>query len=400
MKSLAIILCFCAVLSSIYLALPQVGDETRSISQKLLLESVKAEDLERIRITAWDPRHLQSNYVEIERKDNNWVLPQHYFYKADAGTRIGDLVNSLLNIEIGEPLLVNSEDFAEYQLHDPQKDQMADSQFGRRLGLWINDGSNVLDIIIGAEVPGEEGRHYMRFVDSNQVYQIYFDQLLPVRFADWVQTTLLEIDPQKIRYLQLRQYSFDEETTKVRPGLTVQFARNRADGLWQSPNAPEGHVSNDAAVYRIIRTAVQADIHGVKPFVRDPEKIKQYGFFPNYNLGVAAGRDPIVGNEGVVVIGTNEGIYYNLFLGELASLNEAEQGAKRYRYMLVACRYDIKSDDAYDNTNAKERMQQGTETVKRLNKEFGKYFYIIEDDDFKKLRPDVFTLYKKPEQMR
>jgi hypothetical protein len=400
MRALAIILSLLAILSSIYLAIPQAKEDVQTVSQKLLLETVRAEDLDRIRITAWDARNLKSQYIEIERRGLNWVLPQHYFYKANAGTRIGDLAGSLLNIEIAQPILVSNDDLNEYHLHDPQDELAGDVKYGRRLGLWTKDGSNVLDVIIGAEVPNEMDKRYMRFVDSNQVYQIHFDQDLPVRFVDWVQTTLLEIDPQKIRYLQLRQYSFDEQRQRLRPGLSVQFARNRADGLWQSPNAPDKHVTNDAAVYRILRAVVEANIHGVEPFVKDPEKIKRFGFFPNYNIGIGAGSDPIVGNEGVVVIGTSDGIFYNLFLGELASLAENELGAKRYRYMLVACRYDIKSDDAYDGRNAKELMQQGTEKVKDLNKEFGKYFYIIEDDDFKKLRPDVFTLYKKPEMMQ
>lgn len=401
MKQQAIIVCVLALLTALPAWWPRSETAQQQLQRtRLVPEAVAAEDLARLRIVAWDARQLQTRIMEIEKQGQDWVLPQHYQYPADAGARVGELAGTLLHLELGRSLGNDVSLWNEFHLHDPLNSETDGTHHhGHRVSLWTADSQAVLDIIVGARIPGSDSRRYMRFVDDNRCFAIDFDQALPTRFSDWVDTTLLPINPNEIRYLQVHQYSFDEERRRVRQGVVAQFLRSSSQGLWRSPNADDGQTVDDTAVYKVLKAALDARLYGVRPFSRDGAALAQYGFFYNRGIGVGAGRDPIAGNEGSVTIGTSSGLFYHIYLGEVAQLADVSgQQGVNYRYVMLLCDYRVDQDDGVDQGNVKERMAGGKQRAAALNRRFAKYIYIIDNERFQQLHPRIEDMFKATEE--
>ncbi len=403
MRNVAIILIIFAVLSSVWLALPetQTADQSATIETRFIGD-FKAETLGRLRISRWNARALAAQTIEIEKRNEAWVLPQHYNYPADAGSLVGDLAGALLAIELARPIQMDRTAWSDYRLHDPLTDAYEDGlQYGRRVSLWLDTGVLAVDIVVGAEVDSDKKLRYIRFVKDGQVFIANFDQALPTRFSDWVETRLLPIDGADIRYVKSDQYRFDESQRKLQKGVHAEFARDHVDQLWRSPHASEGQVVNDTAVYRVLRAALEARLHGVKPLdLRNIKQAEVYGVFLNRGIGTAAGRNPLAGNEGLLTIGCKDGIYYNLYLGELAQDDSLDHVSLSggFRYVMLACEYRLNDDESYNGSNAQQCMHQGKTRAQALNARFTQFVYVIEESDYKLLHPTLEDLFKVPDQ--
>ena len=402
MKIQAIILIVCALLSTVILAIPEQTREAMDISRRVLFEDVDSARFGKIRIAAWNAKRLTSQQMDIEQRDDAWVLPQHYFYPADAGNKVGTLLAALLGLELGQPLKSKADSWSDYRLHDPLADS-GDSQkyCGRRISVWAKNGEQLLDVIIGAEVPGSPGYRYLRLLKDRHIYRVQFEPSLPTRFVDWVDTTLLPIVGNDIRSLRMHYYTVDGVKRRIGLGVQLQFARKKLDALWESPNANEGDVVDDATIYRIIRGALESRIYGVRPFHKTLSKMEPFGFYDAQGLGPGAGRgQPIAGSAGRIEFGSNNGLTYYCYLGDVVTDNTGLSGgiSGTYRYVMLACGYNFMEDAQYDGKNAKERSAEMRQQAGQFNKRFAKFIYIIDEEDFKQLRPEHMSLYKKPEQ--
>ena len=401
MKLQAILLSVCAIATTVLLLIPAGEQAAPHIRTRILLDQVPAERIASIRIAAWNAKRLNSQSIQIEKQHEAWVLPQHYYYPADAGAKVGSLLAAVIGLELGQAVPADTQLWSAYRLHDPLADNGTEQdRCGRRLSITAANGEELLDVIIGAEVTDAPGYRYLRFVKEQQVYRVPFEPALPTRFVDWVDTTLLPINGADLRFLAAHYYSVDAERRKFRPNVKVQFMRKHMDSLWQSPNANEGDVTDEAAIYRVLRGALESRIYGVKPFHKDLRNMEAYGFYSAQSLGPTAGRNPIVGRQGRVDFGTKDGLTYYCYLGAVVQEDLGLSGGTSgiYRYVMLACNYNPVEDRAYDGTNAKELLEIGREKAGQFNKRYTKFVYIIDEEDFKQLLPDYMSLFKKPEQ--
>jgi FKBP-type peptidyl-prolyl cis-trans isomerase len=450
------------------------GGGTSATSADVLLtatgQPVTADKVASLRVARWDEQDKAPQVFEVARKGNAWVIPSHFNYPADAGSKVGETAGAVLNLRRG-PLVTNkSEQFAELGVLDPLQSG-ADSAAagpaarGRRVTLKDEGGAVLVDLIVGkpatglAAPPPAPGMppqpagelRYVRPAGGDDVYTAKVDLgEISTAFKDWVETDLLKVNRFDVRQLTIRDYTVDEQRGPVVRSQT-RFDKAKEGNKWTSPQTPAGHAVNQETIDKLLDETTRLRLTGVRPF--DPAWLRQRGFYV-VPRGGEGGQVDLYGSEGSLEIGASDGLRYQLFFGSVALGDEedtlanatattrpatnpatapttapATQPAKgANRYMAVFVQYDPELDRKYDVTTPLTRpatapttqpattqasaatTQPATQPTRRAPTEaelaegrkradeqqakFLKFFYVISDENFRKMRPPADQLFE------
>lgn len=274
----------------------------------------------------------------------------------------------------------------------------------------------------------------MRIPGEKRVYAAKVDFDISTRFQDWIKQDLLEVDKSKIDKLTLLDYSIDERSGRIRNqgSLTVL----QEEGEWKIEDSSEEVDSNK--VDEVLTAVDELSIVGVRPKPQglseglnrldeeglrltrqDQIDLQDKGYFFSVD-------GSLLSNEGELQVRTSDGVLYTLRFGEIvygsgetvSAGGEAEQdesqGPGENRYLFVTSEFlpdyfpeppqpsnlDFQDKEESDWTAAdqenkrlhdeherwKEKVEKGRQLSQELNSRFADWYYVISDENFRKIR--------------
>ena len=272
-----------------------------------------------------------------------WVIPSHHDYPAEAAERLAKTAASLIGIRKTAVQSRSKDDWARYGVEDPSAEATAvadgekDEARGTRITLRDTSSNALVDLIVGKAVEGRSKHFYVRQPEKNPVFIAQLDSDLSAKFSDWIEPDLLKLNQNDIVKVVVDQYSVDEEQGAIVKGDIFEFAKDAAANKWAMAGLDLNVESlKEAAVTDITRNLDQLKIVGVRPkpaglnadltvtreVAGNPllQKVLQtdmqrQGF---YIARDASEEVKLVSNEGELVAGTNNGVKYTLYFGEIA----------------------------------------------------------------------------------
>ena len=409
-------------------------------------KEASAEKVASLRVVSWDDSASLPKVFEVNQSQGIWVIPSHFNYPADGGTRVGKTSGGVRNVTFGRLVTSDSKQHESLGVVDPMS---ADSKLkGRGKRVVLKDSTNgvLVDVIIGKNVPESDGLSFVRDADQVEVYTAKVDGDISTKFIDWVESDLMKLKAEDIRGVAVADYSVNEQTSALEERSLTRFARTSATADWLSAQTPaEKRVFKDT-VDKILNQATSLRLTGVRKF--DLQALLGSGFFPSDSpqllarpdaLKVAIGGKTyaIFGNEGAVDFTTKDGLRYSLLFGEVSvedeekPPSEIKKGAAKdakapatghNRYMSVYVQYDPSADEdaqlakieaeakkaeadklaAADPTKPKPadkpaeapKVPPGKQRAAKAQARFSQFFYVISDDNFKTLRPALAQLFE------
>ena len=361
-----------------------------------------------LRVVTWDEAAKAAKIMEVAYKNGQWVIPSHFEFPADGNTRVTKAASAFLGVERGR--LVTDDDKRQVELGvvDPlDAAKISGGGQGRRLTIKDRTGAVLTDVIIGKYVEGASGLYYVRDADENKVYTAKVDNDLSTKFIDYVEPDPFKLNKDDLRAVGIADYSVDEAKGTVEERSSTAFARDGADKDWTTAKIPEGKRVNKTAVDNLVNEVTGLRLAGVRPYAK--EWLQARGFFLT--------QQGLYGNEGSISVTTKDGLKYWLFFGEIAPDDESDTAAERKkddkapeakagsnRYLAVFVQYDAakdevakaeadKKDDAKKDDKAKKPLS-GKDRATKAQERYQKFFYVISDESFKKLRPTLDQLFE------
>lgn len=275
-----------------------------------------------------------------------WVIPSHHDYPAEAAERLAKTAASLIGIRKVALQSRSKDDWARYGVEDPAAeaasaaadgDEEKDATRGTRITLRDSSSNALVDLIVGKAVEGRDKHFYVRQPDKNPVFIAKLDADLSAKFSDWIEPDLLKLNQNDIVRVTVDQYSVDEEQGAILKGEVFDFQKDKTSSKWSMTGLnPDMESLKEAAVTDITKNLDQLKIVGVRPkpeglnadLTVSPEvaqnpllrqvlqsDMQRQGFY------IARGENnqvKLVSNEGELLAGTNNGVRYTLYFGEIA----------------------------------------------------------------------------------
>ncbi|MBI1355971.1 MAG: DUF4340 domain-containing protein [Acidobacteria bacterium] len=360
-----------------------------------------------IEVIDYDADTATATPLKVEFRDGQWILPSHNNYPADASDRLAKTAAAL--IEIKKDMIVSDrvEDHAEYGVVDPLDEQVTSLE-GRGKRVTLKDGEdNVLaDFVIGKAVEDKPGYRYMRVPGQRRVYAVQTQVDPSAQFRDWIETDLLKLSAADLRRVLINNYQIQEQfgMARIVPRETVELTKN-SDNEWRlgsrkpneaKMNALTGALDNLKIVDVIPKPDfLTADLKTkgqIQPSMAAARELVDKGFY----LG---GDGKIFGNEGEIIVDTQNGIRYTLQFGEIASnggkqeAGEADSAGGERRFLLIAVSFSDQRAKSYAG-EGKEPDAKGKELFDELQDRFAGWYYVISGADFNNLRPSKADLLK------
>ena len=375
-------------------------------------------DLRSLEVISYDEQAVKVRAFKVESDGKNWKIPSAFNYPADAQEGVAKAASAFTGIVRERFVSDNKNDFAKYGVIDPTDEaSLATNNRGTKVTFRDAAGKSVVDVIIGKPVDASEPgaqvgprKRYIREAGKNRTHVTTIDGAFSTKFVDWVETDLLKLTADKVKVLEVDRYNIDEQTGKIKNPTTLKLSRNRASALAAdgAPPAPAAWTGWDIAAEpppggpsesekiendRItggLTALSQLKIVGVQPKpanlvkalskaensvaldVNDQLSLRKHGFFIAQQLGLVA-------NEGTLTVTLDDGVVYQLMLGELASEADAAAAGGQVGGDGAAKRTDAKAlgnetvneaaNQAADQTANQAGNQAGNDVVKDESKE-------------------------------
>ncbi len=370
-----------------------------------------------LRVVDWDAEKKEAAVFEVARQGDGWVIPSHFDYPADGGTRVGNTAGVVLNVPRGALVTDDSKRHEELGVLDPlQEGASGDGEGrGKRITLKDQGGALLVDLVVGKRAEHADVQ-YVREMGDDAVYTAQIRADFSTRFKDWVETDPLKVKRWHIRGLRVEDYSVDEESGTVEERAETHLRKGEDDDAWSAAVVPEGKEVDEDAIGKLLTEITNLKLVGVRPYHR--AWLNERGFY-------LTREGTLKGNEGAVVVRTRDGVAYHLFFGEIALGDEQDQSAEaaagrddggedegaesadgHNRYMAVFVTYNPTLDEGRKKPEAGDdapepaaptEPTEGEKTAKQAEARFRKFFYVIDDEAFTGLRPEREKLFKDPE---
>lgn len=431
MNATTVILAILCIVTGAIAWWPEKSVQTSGMDRvgTIIGKEANPDEVAEVTVTTWDDTAKTAKTFQVRRKGQGWIIPSRYDYPADGGSRIGKTAG-IMGLTRGRFVTRDPASFDELGVIDPGTTEAgAAKNRGKRVLIKDGAGGTIVDLIIG--LPAGDGTSFVREADSNEVFTAKVDADISTRFTDWVEDDLLKIQKDDIRGLMVRDYSIDEQRGTIDMRDEMGFSRSDANDAWESPNAPSGKRAKKAEVDTVVNELTWLRLTGIRPF--DPAWLQKRGFFLSdapallerkdlLALPVGGGRRMVLlGNEGHTSVTTKDGLTHHCFFGEIAlgedqdtaadasAPAEGEDAAAGHdRYLVVWVTYDPADDELAAAAAATPPPKEGEEpgpkpedlrkqhqdAAEAANQRFSRFFYVISNSSFEKLRPTAEKLYE------
>jgi FKBP-type peptidyl-prolyl cis-trans isomerase len=425
MNKLPVILGLLAFVTAFFAWMPQQMPESASVGAlgKILGKQSAPEQVAELQVATWDDTLKTAKVFQVKKEEGKWIIPSHFSYPADGGLRVGKTSGGVLNVERGRSVSEDPKQFADLGVVDPMSEGTESTGRGKRITVKDLAGGVLVDLIVGNTAKDADGMTYVRESNSNSVFLAKVNADISTQFIDWVEADLLKVGRDDIRSITILDSSVDEEKGAIQTRSETALKRNDSSADWTSPQAPDGKRPKKEEVDKLLDAVTDIKLAGIRPF--NMGWLQQRGFYLSTDekavnnpeslvLNDQTGKKlALVGNEGSVVITTKDGLRYKLFFGEIALGDEEDKDAEstkgkekktgegHNRYMAVFAQYDSKADQNPapaanpDKPDEKPADPAGKTKADKAQKRFERFFYVVSDSTFLKLRPTADTLWEE-----
>jgi hypothetical protein len=138
-----------------------------------------------------------------------WSIPSHEDYPADAKDQVATAATALMGLRIIDMVSDNKDDEREYGVVDPPKTITPGATgVGQRMTMRDGDGKELLDLIVGKEVPEKPDLRYVRKVGESEIYIVAAKtDKLSTKFEDWIEPNLLQINTFDLKDVLVHDYA-------------------------------------------------------------------------------------------------------------------------------------------------------------------------------------------------
>jgi hypothetical protein len=369
-------------------------------------------------------------------EEGKWSIPSHYHYPADGKERLAKTAAGVIQLRKDD---YRSDNVADHELCgviDPLDESVAALEGrGKRVTIRGDNEKLLVDIVIGNEIPERDGFRFVRVPGQKRVYAARVNLDISTKFNDWIEADLLKVDKAKIEEMTLKDYSINERTGTVEQRDVLVLDK---DGdSWKANKVSANQEVNKTKADELLKTLDELKIVGVRPkpegLTRELKKtsegvqISTQDMLSLQSKGYFFTRDgSLLSNEGELQARTADGITYDLRFGEVAygsgfevsagveNPEEAENKNAENRYLFITVDFDpayFKEPQAPKNTDFlnkadslwtdedrrnkevydvheewKRKIENGQQLSEMLNNRFAGWYYVISEENYKKLR--------------
>lgn len=339
---------------------------------------------------------------KVQNRNGRWTIPSRYDYPADARDRLAQTAAAVIALRKDDFASDSAADHERRGVLDPL-DTTLPTLTGRGTRLIVRGARDQLlaDVIIGHHVEDSPGFRYVREVGQRRVYISNVGDLkISTAFGDWIERDLLQVTPDEIDAVNLRNYSFDRSTRRISPGDTMLLEKSE-DGRWTINGLGVNEQLDLEALDGLLRNIASLTIVGVLPkppgisatltqeitsavvTQEDRDDLAREGFYL-----VPSGQ--LVSNRGEMVVRTTRGVFYTLRFGDIAPGAEAPSTEpvradgpdaaattpRENRYLFIMVDHDPQS------AATPGRATEGAENARLLRARFAPWYYVIAADSF------------------
>lgn len=294
---------------------------------------------------------------KVAQVNNQWSIPSHDNYPADAQNQLADVATGLMGLKILENRSDSPGDHALYGVVDPDPKTLKSGTtgVGTRVTLRDKNDKALVSLIVGKPVEGRDGLRYVRRVGQDPVYTVAVKtDKISTKFEDWIEKDLLKLNSWDIKRVEVNDYSVDvlAGTQNPRGKMTVEY-NDTGDPRWKLTEdlvfkggeyEPQGLADDeelDTAKLDAMKTAIDdlkivdvkpkpaglsADLKLGESLPKDDEGLQSLtdaGFYPA-RIG---NRYELVSNDGEFRVLMKDGVQYVLRFGGIASAEDTSAGA-------------------------------------------------------------------------
>lgn len=294
---------------------------------------------------------------KVAQVNNQWSIPSHDNYPADAQNQLADVATGLMGLKILENRSDSPGDHTLYGVVDPDPKTLKSGTtgVGTRVVLRDKNDKALVSLIVGKQVEDREGLHYVRRVGQDPVYTVAVKtDKISTKFEDWIEKDLLKLNSWDIKRVEVNDYSVDvlARTQNPRGKMTVEY-NDTGDPKWKMTEdlvfkggeyEPQGLADDeelDTAKLDAMKTAIDdlkivdvkpkpaglsADLKLGESLPKDDEGLQSLtdaGFYPA-RIG---NRYELVSNDGEFRVLMKDGVQYVLRFGGIASAEDTPAGA-------------------------------------------------------------------------
>lgn len=287
-----------------------------------------------VRVVTFNEAQAAARPFSVEFKNGKWTIPSHHNYPADGTDRLARTAASAIGVKREELRSTLADDHAELGVIDPLE-QDATKLKGRGQRVTFSKGDTVaFDLIIGKQVKNRAGYYYVRKPDENRVYVSKLDIDVSTKFADWVETDLLKLERDELRYLVMNNYSIDEAQSQIVQGDIVELTRDKSADQWGVKDLKgDAEEVQTARINDLVNTLDDLRLTGIRPKpagLRDDLKLDQgisLDRLTQLDLqqrGYFVYKGDLISNEGQFEAATDKGVVYTLRFGEIFAGDDLE----------------------------------------------------------------------------
>jgi hypothetical protein len=312
-----------------------------------------------LEVVSYDDTQAKTLAFKVQSDGQRWTIPSHSGYPADAADKVAAAASAFIGLVREQVASENPADHAAYGVLDPAGESagLTPGTTGTRVTMRDAAGNALADLIIGKAVgaaatptPFEQpsARRYVREAGRNRVFVTSINTGFSTRFADWVQTDLLQTYPEQIVGLVFDRYRIDKDQSVVVDRQTIKVDRvNRDDQPTPTPQGDKpwslvsepggapgaGETVNVQRINEAVTTLTGLKIIGVRPkpanlvkAMGGSEDAVQLTQFDQLNLqtrGFYLSRQGrLLADNGQVQVQSDDGVLYSLWLGEVVPEGE------------------------------------------------------------------------------
>jgi hypothetical protein len=347
-----------------------------------------------LEIIAFDEHSLAARAFKVLNRGGHWTIPSHDNYPADGATRLSSIAAAVIALQKDERVSESLADAERCGVLDPADETLATaSGRGTRVTVRGVNEKVLADIIIGKTVEARPEFRYVRLPDQKRIYVARVERLdVSTAFHDWVERNLLQVDRSEIDQILIRNYSTDGSSGRIAEREMIVLRRRGRDE-WTAAGLAPSEAIDSFTMNLIVTRLVDLSLVDVRP--KPPGMVATLaGTTPERRFSAADVADlaargfyftadgQMVSNDGEVVVHTSSGIFYVLRFGEVAS------GAPDSRNLFVSVGFDPPASSASPPDEVRDKLD-------RLRSRFAAWYYLVANEDVRKIRVARSSLIAK-----
>jgi len=397
-----------------------------------------------LEVIEFDEETAEARPFKVTNNHGLWTIPSHHNYVADGKDRLAKTAAGMITITKDDFRSDNVADHDALGVLDPLDEAVTSLRGrGKRVTIKGENDKVLADLIIGNEIEDRENFHFVRIPGQKRVYAAKIDVDISTKFADWIESDLLEVQQARIDHVVLRDYSINERTLTVDERDTVTL--DKADSSWSADGMRANQEIDTTKMNDLLREVANLSIVGVRPKPEgiddrlsgqtmnraDMMSLQSRGFY-------LTRTGDLLSNEGELQVRTDEGVFYTLRFGEILygsgeaisagaeSTGDEEAGPGENRYLFITAHFDgsalaeppqpanrdfedkeqseLTDEDkenkklADDYESWEDKIAKGQETAEELSARFAPWYYVISAESFDKIHVERSDLVKAKEE--